>query len=114
MIEIYGEDAPQVLNDYQKLTNDIFTPEEKEILNNLPSTYKTLMVKMGKALGDRQNKLMEEYGVLNQETQAIPEVSKVNAEEKFSKLTEQLLNGRLTAEEDSRIRQERLELAKYL
>ena len=114
MMEIYGEDAPQVLNDYQKLTNDIFTSEEKEILNNLPSTYKTLMVKMGKALGEKQHKLMEDYGVVQQETQAIPETNGINAEERFSKLTEKLLNGKLTAEEDLKIRQERLELAKYL
>lgn len=60
MVEIYGENAPQVLSDYQKLTNDIFTPEEKETLNNLPSIYKILLVKMGKALGDKQNKLMED------------------------------------------------------
>ena len=33
MIEIYGEEAPKVLNDYQRLTNNIFTPEEKETLN---------------------------------------------------------------------------------
>ncbi len=114
MIEIYGEEAPKVLNDYQRLTNNIFTPEEKETLNRLPSIYKTLMVKMGKTLGERYNKLQSDYGILNQETQAIPELNRVNAEERFNKLTEQLLNGRLSAEEYNHIKQERLELAKYL
>lgn len=114
MLEIYGEEAPKVLNDYQRLTNNIFTPEEKETLNRLPSIYKTLMVKMGKTLGERYNKLQSDYGILNQETQAIPELNRINAEERFNRLTEQLLNGRLSTEDYNRIKQERLELAKYL
>lgn len=114
MINTYGENAPEVLRNYQQLTNDIFTPEEKDLLNKLPSCYKTLMVKMGKSLGERYDKLKEDYGITTEETTAIPEHNQQNLEERFSKLTEQLLNGKLSAEEYQRIKQERLEIANYM
>lgn len=114
MINTYGENAPEVLRNYQQLTNNIFTAEEKDLLNKLPSYYKTLMVKMGKSLGERYNKLKEDYGITTEETTAIPEHNQQNLEERFSKLTEQLLNGKLSAEEYQRIKQERLEIANYM
>ncbi len=114
MTESYGDEAATVLKDYQTLTNDIFTSKEKDLLNKLPSCYKTLMVKMGKSLGERYNKLKEDYGITTEETTAIPEHNQQNLEERFSKLTEQLLNGKLSAEEYQRIKQERLEIANYM
>lgn len=114
MTESYGDEAATVLKDYQTLTNDIFTPQEKETLNRLPAYYKNLMVKLGKTLGDRYNKLKQDYGITSQETQALPEYSAENLNERFNKLTERLLNGGLTSEEYQRIKQERLELAKHM
>lgn len=114
MTESYGNEAATVLKDYQTLTNDIFTPQEKETLNRLPAYYKNLMVKLGKTLGDRYNKLKQDYGITSQETQALPEYSAENLNERFNKLTERLLNGGLTSEEYQRIKQERLELAKHM
>ena len=112
--EIYGDQAMNVLNDYRNLTSGIFTPQETELINKLPSVYKTLMLKMGKALGERIDKVKSDYGVSSQQTMATPEITKANASERFNKLTHQLMNGRLSSEEYQRIKQERLELANYL
>lgn len=114
LIKTYGEQAPEVLKNYQDFTSSIFTEEEKEILNGLPSTYKILMVKMGKSLMEKYNKLEKDYGLTTKETQAMPEVNSINAKERFKILTNKLCDERLSADEYSKLMQERLELAKYL
>ena len=115
MIEIYGDDAENALNSYRKLTDDIFTEEEKETLNKCPYYVKTMLVKMGNSFGEKYKKLQKEYGLTTQETVAKPEITGNNAKEKFRELTNRIINNDYRSmEEYNNIIDERLKIAEFI
>ena len=115
MEKTYGNNAEDALSTYREMTDDIFTDEEKDFLNQCPSDFKMLLVKLGNAFNDKYTRLQKEYGLTTQEITAKPENNSLNAKEKFRELTNKIINNDYKSmDEYNSLIKERLKIAEFI
>lgn len=88
--ETYGNNSMEELKFYRENTKDLFTPEEKNIINNLPSMNKLLLLKAVNTLARENQQIKKDYGLAEGETRATPEPTYEDVRKEFSDITQRL------------------------
>ncbi|MDR0423789.1 MAG: hypothetical protein LBH46_04365 [Rickettsiales bacterium] len=113
ILNTYGDNAGNVLKGFREFSNDTFTKEEQQAINQLPSSVKLGYIKLFERAQREIDSLKKQYGVNN--SYSPPKPTPQDYRNRFNEITKILMsNNNLTQDQYSNLNKERLAMASKL